>query len=240
MTTITETTETNSSPARRSLTLLAYAVLFLAVTSGAFPLCTALYDRHLVITRQYNLLRAVTGYSSLLQLIFSSVQLLIVLGFFYPLNQTFGHPLVSTKRVLHREVFWGFLFGFLALVLVFPTFLVGSQDPTSTARFLLDNFGKGSDVLVLVLAIVVLPALSELFFRGILLRRLMENISNASALIVSSLLFMLWWPIGGFIASCTLGLAGGLVFYWRKSVLACVATNFLFTIGLIALQIWRL
>ena len=75
---------------------------------------------------------------------------------------------------------------------------------------------------------------------------LLENISVVSAFIVSTLVLMLsWpglnsWPAFYLIAGAALGLATGIVFWQTKSVLACAVANASFTVGAIALQLWRL
>ncbi|MFZ0212235.1 MAG: CPBP family intramembrane glutamic endopeptidase [Candidatus Acidiferrales bacterium] len=224
--------------------MLVYAALFLILTSASFLVLSASYDRHLVLTRQYDRLRVVTEYSDALQPLFCSFQLLIILFFFRPFRRVFDldHELPGgTKRSVIGNVSLGFLSGLIALLAVFPTFFLGSAyQPAPAVGFLFDNFDRSSGVGMLLLLIFVLPGLSEAFFRGVLLRLLLENLSSVSAVIISVLLFMLWWPTYSLIAGVVFGSVAGLLFYRTRSVLACVVANSFFTAGFIALQLWRL
>lgn len=241
MTMTTQTIQTENNGSRRPLTILIYAVLFIILTSACFLFLSANYDRHLVLTKQFDRLRTTTEYSGLLQALFCGFQLLIIVFFFHPLRRRADafRPLSGSKHSVLVRVSLGLLSGFLALLVLFPAFLAGRQEPTLVVSFLLDHFGKSSDVLMLLILVLVLPLLSEVFFRGILLKQLMESVSTILAVILSVILFMFWWPVGGFVSAGVFGLAAGLLFYWTRSILACVAANFLFTIGLMALQIWR-
>jgi len=240
----TEAAQVSTHGSRRQLTMLVYAVLFLILTSVSFLALSASYNRHLVLTRQYDRLRTVSQYSDTLQPLLCSLQLLVVLFFFRPFRHIFDlrHVLPATnKRSVLGNVSLGFLSGLIALLVVFPAFFLGGvYQPTAAVRFFFANFNRSGGVGMLLLLVLVLPVLTEAFFRGVLLRQLLESISTVSAVIISVLLFMFWWPTYSLVAAVVFGLVVGLLFYRTRSVLACVVANSLFTIGFIALQLWRL
>jgi membrane protease YdiL (CAAX protease family) len=226
---------------RTKLTKLVYAALFLIATSGSFYVLTMGflipdYYAHLVDTNEFGLLRTVERYLPLVQSLFPLLQFSVVLVFFHPLVR----PMFDFRAPLNRSVrniFLGLFAGVVALLATLPSFL-GNHRPSETVVFVANHFYSGSGLGLALLQVFLIPVVAEVLFRGIFLRQLLENISVVSALIVSTLLFMLSSP--NFIAGATLSLAAGILFYRTRSVLACVVANASFTFGAIVLQIWRL
>jgi membrane protease YdiL (CAAX protease family) len=219
----------------RALTKLVYAGLFLIVTSGSFYVLLTDYDLHLVATKRFSLARTVEENFSPAQSLFFVVQLLVLLVFFRRQFDFRGAPLNRSVR----NILLGVSTGLVALLATLPRFL-GSHRPSGAVMFLANHFYSVSGLGLALLLVFLVPVAAEIFFRGIFLRQLLENISVVSALIVSTLLFLLSWPAFNLIAAAALGLAAGILFYRTRSVLACVIANASFTIGAIVLQISRL
>src|SRR5260370_9487334 len=190
----------------------------------------------LVATNRFSLARTVEEDFSPAQSCFALLQLLILLVVFNPhISQMFsfrGVPRIAGHILLGISV------GVIALAARFPSFL-GSQG-SGNALFLANHFYSMSGLGLAVLLVFLLPITAEIVFRGIFLRELLQNISAVSAVIVSTLLFVLSWPAFNLIAGAALGLVAGILFYRTRSVLACVVANATFTVGAIVFQISRL
>lgn len=231
---------------RVKLTKLAYATLFLIATSVLFYFLTPDYEAHLVHTGQFALLRTVEEYLPPAQSLFFFVQLVLILLFFHPLGlMTDFRTLQRPNRSVFRNISLGLLAGSTPLLATLPTFF-GNHGPSEIVMFLANHLYNGSVIGLVLLLVFLLPFAEAIFFYGILLRSLLESISVVSALIFSTLVFMLsWptfisWPTFNLITGATLGLATGIVFRRTKSVLACAIANASFTAGAIMLQLWRL
>lgn len=226
--------------ARLHLTKLVYAVLFLILTGASFFVFSGMYYRHLAMTEQNRSLWLVNQYSPLAQSVFYLLQLLVLLYFFRPLRQILAPPTAPDlpRRFVYRDIGIGFSAGLVALGAALPGFLGAHHQSSVTVAFLTQHF-DGIGVAFLLLIVFLLPWVSEVFFRGVVLRLLLENVSVGAALIVSILLFTLSWPVFNLFAAFVLGLAASILFYRTRSVLSCVVANFCFTVGAIALQFWR-
>jgi membrane protease YdiL (CAAX protease family) len=194
------------------------------------------YSVHLVRTQQFSLARTLEEYLPAAQGLLFLIALLIVLPFFF----LSGHALdLRTELSLNRSAVInagvGFLAGFIALLITLPVLLRSA--PSELATLLANNFYTGTGVGLALLVFLFLPIAAEIFFRGILIKQLLESISVPAALIISTLLFIFCWPGFSWIAAGVLGLVTGFAFYRTKSLLACVVTNASFAIGTIVLQI---
>ncbi len=251
MTMVTELIERTAEPhSRTQLTKLVYAVLFLIVTSGLFYLLLmdillpGYYD-HLVDLNQSGLMRTLERHLPLAQSLFFLLQLMVVISFFPSFSQIFDFRSLLPLNRLFQNMMFGVGAGvaaLLATILLLTTVpsLVGGYRPTDIVAYIADHFYSGSGLGLALLLVFVLPVAAEIFFRGILLRELLGSISVPSALILSTLLFVLSWPAFNWIAGAALGLGAGFLFYRTRSVLACTVANACFTAGAIAFQIARL
>lgn len=222
---------------RANLTKLVYAALLLIATSGAFYVLFTDYSMHLVATNRFSLARTVEEDFSPAQSLFSVLQLLVLLVVFHPhVREMFEFR--GVPRAV-GNILLGISAGVIALSATLPSFL-GSHQASGNVLFLANHFYSASGLGLALLLVFLLPVASEIFFRGIFLRQLLESISAVSAVIVSTLLFVLSWPAFNLIAGAALGLAAGILFYRTRSVLACIVANASFTVGTIVLQISRL
>jgi membrane protease YdiL (CAAX protease family) len=224
---------------RKRLTKLVYAALLLIATTFCFVRISLKYDYHLVQTKQFGMLQTVNEYSELTDSVFYLVQLVVILFFFRPLADIFSVPVAtnSVRRSLLRNIGFGVLAGLVALLAALPSLL--ADNPSIFASFLINHLYGASDLALLVILIFLLPVASEVFFRGVLLRQLMEVMSVAAALVVSTLLSSSYYLTFGPIPALALGLVAGILFYRTGSVLACIIANSSFTLGGIALLLWR-
>jgi membrane protease YdiL (CAAX protease family) len=221
-------------------TRLVYAALLLIATSASFYFLVANYSMHLMTRSQFALARTVEEYLPPARLFFFFVQLLVILFFFRPLGMMSDFGAVRRPAWLaFGKICLGLCVGFAALLVTAPT-LIGIHRTSGIVMFLADHLSTVGGVGLMLLLVLLLPFLQAVFFQGILLRQLLESISVFSALIVSTLVFMLSWPAFNMIAGAALGLAAGIVFWRTKSVFACAVANAFFTAGVIMLQLWRL
>src|SRR6266571_5183889 len=196
---------TVESRSRANLTKLVYAALLMIVTSGAFFVLLTDYDVHLVHAKRFGLARTVEEIFSPAQSLFFLVQLLVLLVFFRRQFDFRGVPLNRSVR----NILLGASAGLIALLATLPL----GHRPSETVVFLANHFYSASGLGLTLLLVFLLPVTSEIFFRGIFLRQLLENISVVSAVIVSTLLFVLSWPAFNLIAGAALGLVAGILFY---------------------------
>lgn len=238
----TTTVPITERQSKESLTRLVYGVLFLILTTAAYFIVCFKYDAHLIATGQFSSLRSIHEYSDLRDCLFYVIQLLIVVVlFFRPLRQIFvclpNENTSSGGLPLLRDMQRGVLGGMIGLLVTVPIFL--REKSSQLVTFLANHLYGAGGLILLIVLIFLLPIVIEGFFRGILLRRLLDEMSAPAALILATVLFMLYWPFFGLFAGATVGLVTGIVFYRTKSVPACVITNSTFTIGAIALVVWR-
>ena len=225
---------------QRPLTALVYAILWFLLTTSLYVLLFARYNHHLAHTGQFSWLRTVDEYSTLTESLLYSVQLLVALAFFRPLKRAFGDGqkgnLVMGGTL--KEAGWGALGGVLAFAIGVPGPL-GRDGYQGLGTFLVDHLYGPSGILLLVISIFLLPILSEGFFRGVLLRRLMQNVSPPAAVLATALLFAFFWPTFTFIPCLTLGLVAGILFYRTRSLIACIVANSVFMTGAVVFVMWR-
>jgi membrane protease YdiL (CAAX protease family) len=172
------------SGSRAQLTKLVYAALFLIATTVSSYFLMTDYDVHLVRTKQFGLERTVMEYLPLAASLFCFVQLSVILSFFRSPKQMFDFraDVPSLSRSVSGNVRLGFFAGLVALLATLPTFL-GNHRPSDAVMFLANHFYSASGLGLLLLQVLLIPVAAEIFFRGILLRQLLESISVVAALI---------------------------------------------------------
>jgi membrane protease YdiL (CAAX protease family) len=225
---------------RKPLTVLAYAVLTLFLTTGLYVYLSLRLDHHLITTGQFSRLRATNEHAVLADSLFYATQLAVALAFFRPLKLVFARVQKGSSLTVDtlKEIGWGFVGGAVALGIAAPA-LLGKASSQRLGTYLVDHFYTASGVMLFIVLIFLLPILSEGFFRGVLLRLLMETASWPAAVLVTTLIFALLWPTFGFIPGLTLGIVTGILFHRTKSVMPCIVANFVLTIGAIVLLMWH-
>jgi membrane protease YdiL (CAAX protease family) len=220
------------SQSRKDLARLTYAAVFLVVTSVCFVHSRAAYENHLVQTKQYSSVMATAQYSAFIDSLFLLMQLAVLLLFFRPLPTVFASR--SSENPTNRPVIARIGLGFLAGLVTFlaGASFVGGPQSSTLGTFVANHLFSVSAVVLVVLVVVLLPLASEIFFRGIFFRQLLESMPLAPALILSTALFTWAWPMFNSIAALALGLLSGVLFYRTRSVLACIVANATATIAL--------
>ena len=182
---------------------------------------------------------SVSAYSVLAESIYSA-QLAIILAFFRPVRDIFPADVAKgiSTLTLFRKVGLGFSTGLVAFLAAVPIFL-RTDRASILASFLVNHFYSGSNAVLVIVLVLLLPVLSEMFFRGLLFRVLLQNMSAAASTMVSALLFTLYFPALNWIALSILGLLNSFLFYRTRSVLACIVANSFFMLGVIVFLIWR-
>jgi len=227
------------APSAPSLKALS-AVCYLVITTACFFKASAMYDHHLVTTSQFSLLRTVNEYVEITDCTFYALQLVTVLLFFRPFKLKFAHRVGAglPSRTLLKDIAIGSLAGITAFLVAMPTLLGQYQSP-GLASLLANHFYDVSGWALLVLLLLLLPTLSEAFFRGFLEGPFLDSRLILFASIASTLLFALCWPPFNQLAGLILGATASALFYVRRSVRACVIANVSFTLGGVTLLVWR-
>lgn len=223
-----------------SLTRMVYAVLLLLLTTALYVAIAFRVDGHLLQIGQISLFRTIHEYSDLMESLFYAIQLVVVLWLFRPIGRIFVRQQVEISVVNHlqRDAAWGFIGGLATLLGAAPGLMLDGK--SSTLGSFLDNhiYSAGGLTLLLFLAIL-LPVASEGFFRGVLLRRLLTNMSAPAAVIVTTLVFALCSPTFHPVASIAVGIGTGIVYYRTRSIPACIITNSTFSVLAVAVLMWR-
>jgi membrane protease YdiL (CAAX protease family) len=225
-------TEQNSGrESGKDLANLTYAAVFLVVTSVCFIHARASYENHLIQTKQYHSVTTSAEYSVFTTCLFYLIQLAVLMLFFRPFRTVIasGFSENPVNRPI-KSIAFGFLAGFL-------TFLAGASfvgGPRSSpfGTFLANHFFSASSLMLVLLVAVLLPVMSEVFFRGIFVDHLLESMPVVPTLILSTALFTWAWPMFNSIAAIALGLLSGIIYYRTRSILACIVANATATIAL--------
>ena len=154
-------------------------------------------------------------------------------------------------REAAREFRWGAVAGLIVypivafaagtIVVIVLSALTG--ETVETPAQLSSDLSFAGRVLAAGYAILVAPVVEELYFRGVLLRSMLERRGFWPAAIVSSLVFgLVHWPIGEALGDALVlpivmtvtGFALAWIYSRRRNIVACVAAHMVFnTIGIV-------
>jgi len=114
------------------------------------------------------------------------------------------------------DSFYGFVVGLAAFAVSLPILFWG--DPYAVFWWrVIDAPFAASSVLTGIALVIVVPIITEVVFRGILLESFLSYSNVAMALLASSLLFAFVWPFTNPIVSTLLGLSMGLLYRRSRS-----------------------
>lgn len=138
----------------------------------------------------------------------------------------------GSRRAL-QGIAWGLLGGVVCCAAVVPVMLTRGGEST---RFLVNAFADAYSpgpvaLATLLLLAVALPLASEVVFRGIILRTLRVCAGAPAAVVASTVLFAVWWPVLGWYGSAVLGLVSALLYIRTRGILASVVANSVCTVG---------
>lgn len=88
----------------------------------------------------------------------------------------------------------------------------------------------GSTLMLLLLGLA-LPIASEVVFRGIVLRSLAHFVSMPAAVVASTLLFTLWWPVLSWSGAAVLGVVSAILYVRTRTLTASVVANSVLSLG---------
>lgn len=132
-----------------------------------------------------------------------------------------------------RHVGYGIIGGLVCCAIAVP-FMWGHGG--SNAAFLVqtaaDAYGLslGGTLMILLLALAI-PVVSEVVFRGIVLRSLARLVSVPAAVVASTLLFALWYPVLGWYGSVALGVISAFLYVRTRTLTASVVANSVLSVG---------
>jgi membrane protease YdiL (CAAX protease family) len=190
----------------------------------------------------WNLLRQIESRKSLLvlrgtsyemlPLVFVFLELLIVIWAFRSLGPLLR--LESLDGVRNQSILKMTLAGFCSgsgLLLLFVPLLLRSKPNGGlvTLRLYQPNL---LGLVAFCLVAIALPVVGEIAFKGIILKTLAEDMSHPWSLLVTSLAFMLIWPVfHGFWLALGLGVVTCLLYFRYRFVVPSIVANVTFTIG---------
>lgn len=172
--------------------------------------------------------------------LFVLLEMLIVIWVYRPIGSLFryGSRAPAGKHPLLYDVFVGIGAGLLVSAATFPLlwglktrFFINSIFPVIHPIAL-------PSVLFLLLYGLALPVATEMVFRGIVLRTLQAYASPAAAILVSTVLFATLWPVFNFLIALVLGTVTGLLYRWRRSLVAAIVANSVMTISAGTYVLW--
>jgi membrane protease YdiL (CAAX protease family) len=140
-----------------------------------------------------------------------------------------------------QGMMWDTLVGVVAGLLIALAFVPIAAKP-ATDQLLgsaLVSALVGFHSLRFIFALAVLPILTEIVFREIIMKSLMRRVDRLNAVVIVGSLFAFVWPVFWFWISLALGIVAGLLYYKRRSVVACIAANATVTIFLGAYLLYR-
>ncbi|MGH9533525.1 MAG: lysostaphin resistance A-like protein [Terriglobales bacterium] len=138
-----------------------------------------------------------------------------------------------------RRIGWGLLGGIVCCAAVVPVMLTRGGEST---RFLVNAVANAYSPGPLALATILLlaaalPLASEVVFRGIILRTLRGCAGAPAAVVASTVLFAVWWPVLGWYGSAVLGLVSAVLYIRTRGILASVVANSICTVGSAAIVV---
>jgi membrane protease YdiL (CAAX protease family) len=153
-----------------------------------------------------------------------------VILFYRPLRQIFCHPTPSgIKRTILKNLALGLAGGLIAYVMVIPLLLDYSNPEPDQVAYLINGAYSLShlSLLTLLMLVVLIPISTEIVFRGIFLKVLLEHASGAASILGSSLLFAVFWS-GGLEFGVILGFISGILFYRTRHLIASMTAHVMF------------
>lgn len=209
----------------------------LVLTSALFPRLLAAYNAYLMRSSRLSQLRTWHGSSDLVLSFFIFSEFTAALFLAGSLPNLLAHERSIPPRLRLRHITAGVAVGFLTFVISFWTLLGGRQSPP-LGVFFADHFYSPSAAALAILLVFLLPVASEMFCRGVVLRRLLESMPFVPALLLSTILFAWTWTLFNSVVGLALGVLTGTLFFRTRSVLACAVADSIAVICIVSYQIY--
>lgn len=197
------------------------------------------YVANLMRTNQFGLSDFYLDYSDVGLSIVILVELLVVCLIVRPSVSSNGsEPRTAPNNSTSTNIMIAALGIGLSLVAVLVTPM--QLQPFMLADLIVNNALFSPKILIPIALVTLLPFLGELVFRRIILSAWQAKIGILPAVLATSLVFALSWPLTGAFSAFCIGLASGLLFVRSQSILLSVLANFLATVSCIAVLVWRM
>ncbi|MDE3170845.1 MAG: CPBP family intramembrane metalloprotease [Acidobacteriota bacterium] len=219
---------------RTSMARVVYAALFLIASSAAFVGSFAAYDHHLIAAGHISASAMLDARSDVLAAAFSVVTLAVAILVTIP---ALRENLTGHTISLVPSAGWGLLAGLGAFLLVIPALLSESKH-SPMGHYLANNLLTTGGASLLAIILVALPIASETFFRRILFWAILSRTSLVAALLTTTLLFVIVWPLFNALAALVLGAVTCILFYRTRSLFACIIADSFFTLSCAAFLLW--
>lgn len=132
-----------------------------------------------------------------------------------------------------KQILFGIVGGLLCCAVAVPFMLaIGGLATGLLVNTFADAYGASLvSVLMILLLAIALPIASEVVFRGIVLRVLLAHVSRPAAVVASTMMFVLWWPVMGWYGSAALGIVSGIIYLRTRSLTSAIIANGVLTAG---------
>jgi membrane protease YdiL (CAAX protease family) len=217
-----------------------YTILFLVVTTYGLDRALGIYLDRLVHGDQISRWTFLVQYADTAMAVVCFAELVIVVCCyrFGPLRMTLRNMGLTFGIPRWNELLWGFLAGLLAYAASLPILLRFERNSGLTG-LVIGNFYHPTIILFLILFAIVLPASSEIVFRGIIFKTFLESSSVVPAILLSAFTFALVWPVYNPIIGLLLGFATALLYRRFRNVLPAIVANAVLTIACTATLVYR-
>lgn len=223
-------------PPASSLVRLSHRLVLVA-SRFSYSWLMGSYAAHLMRTNQFALSHFYVEYSD----IGLSIVILVELLFVY---LTLRPSLSSQKGDVRQNdsPFTGILIAalgisFSVLALLFTPIPL---QPFMLANLIIDDLMFSPKILIPTALVIALPVFGEIVFRRIVLSAWRVKMGTVSAILATSVVFALSWPLTAVPSAFCIGLMSGVLFARSQSVFPAVLANFLATLSCIAVLVWRL
>ncbi len=212
--------------ARGDLTRLVFA---LAGPGVAYFIASMLLSHSLargIKSGQFGLIFRV-GYPGLL-IIYTLAMLAAILSY-GPRRASFRWEKDEECRSTHRllSIGLGIAGGLACCAIAVPVMLTQNEGIILAINPVVSIHG----LLQLFLLVIAIPFTSEIVFRGMVFRRLAEHMTLSAAVIASTALFMMWWPVLGWYAAASLGLVSAGLFRKTGTLTASITASAVLSLG---------
>jgi membrane protease YdiL (CAAX protease family) len=217
-----------------------YTILFLVIATYGLDRGLAVYLDRLVRAKQISRLTFIVQHVESWMAVVFLAELIIVMGCYRlgPLRMTLRDMGLTVSAPRLKELLWGFLAGLLAYAASLPI-LLRLDRHSGVTDLIISDFYHPRIMLVLVLFAILLPISSEIVYRGIIFKALLESSSVVPAVLLSAFAFALVWPFYNSIIGFLLSLATALLYHRFRNVLPAIVANAVLTIACAATLVYR-
>jgi membrane protease YdiL (CAAX protease family) len=208
-----------------------YTILFLVIVTYGLDRGLTVYLDRLVRAKQISRWTFIVQHVESWMAVVFLAELIIVMGCYRlgPLRMTLRDMGLTVSAPRLKELLWGFLAGLLAYAASLPILL--RLDHSGVTDLIISDFYHPRIMFVLVLLAILLPISSEIVYRGIIFKALLESSSVVPAVLLTAFAFALVWPIYNPIIGLLLGLATAVLYNRFHNVLPAIVADAVLTIA---------